>query len=79
MLDGLSPEAVMERANEWGTRSTENRISAWMTSHAIHFIFADGTRTEIPLPEDRMVVSLAPYLMKTHPSRHTRVGCSAAG
>jgi hypothetical protein len=57
-------------------KSEENRISAWTTSRKIHFIFADGARREIAAPEDSMVVSIAPYIMKTHPcADHTPSSC----
>jgi hypothetical protein len=76
MLTGLSPEAVMDLANVWGMNSGDNRIGVSTTSSEIRFIFADGTRKNVALPKDRMVVSIAPYVMKTHPCKdHTPSSC----
>lgn len=69
MLESLSPEAAMDLANAWGMKADENKLNIWTNSRAIHFEFPDGTKTVIPLPADRMVVSFAPYIMKTHPCR----------
>ena len=76
MLQDLSPEAVMDLADTWGMQSDVNKVTSWTTSKEFHFTFADGTKTVIPMPADRMVVSLAPYIMKTHPCRdHTPSSC----
>jgi hypothetical protein len=67
MLDGLSPEATLSLANEWGMKSDENKLVIWTSSRAFNFQFADGSKAVIAMPEDRMTVSIAPYIMKTHP------------
>ena len=67
MLDGLSPEAALNLANEWGMKADENRLTIWTSSRAFNFQFADGSKTVIAMPDDRMAVSIAPYIMKTHP------------
>ncbi len=69
MLEGLAPEAVMDLVNEWGMDNETNKVRIWVTSKEFHFEFPDGTKPVIPLPSDRMVVSLAPYIMKTHPCK----------
>ena len=66
-LVGLTPEATLSLANSWGMKSDENRVTIWTSSRAINFKFADGEKTVVAMPDDRMVVSLAPYIMKTHP------------
>ncbi len=76
MLDGLSPEAAMDLANTWGLSSDENKVNIWTTSREIHFVFPDGSKRIVALPPDRMVVSVAPYIIKTHPCKqHTPSGC----
>jgi hypothetical protein len=76
MLEGLSPEAVMNLANTWGMNYDENKVMVWTTSRAFHFDFPDGTKTEIAMPSDRMVVSIAPYILKNHPCKdHTPSTC----
>jgi len=67
MLDGLTPEATLNLANEWGMRSGENKLAIWTSSRAFNFQFADGSKTVIAMPDNRMAVSIAPYIMKTHP------------
>lgn len=69
MLEGLSPEAAMDLANAWGMNADENKMNIWTNSRGIHFEFPDGTKKVISLPADRMIISLAPYIMKTHPCK----------
>jgi len=67
VLRDLSPKAIMDLANTWGMKSEENKITVWTSSRAFNFAFADGSKAVIAMPDDRMVVSIAPYIMKTHP------------
>ena len=67
LLAGLTPEATMSLANSWGMESDENKVTIWTSSRAFNFQFADGSKAVIAMPDDRMVVSVAPYIMKTHP------------
>jgi hypothetical protein len=77
-LTGLSPEHVLDLANQWGMKAEENKLTAWFTSRAFTFQFADGSKSVIAMPEDRMAVSIAPYIMKTHPcSAHYPTTCRA--
>lgn len=69
MLEGLSPEAVMDLANDWGMKYDENQVRIWTTSREFHFEFPDGAKSVIPMPADRMVVSIAPYIRETHPCK----------
>jgi hypothetical protein len=66
-LAGLTPEATLVLANEWGMKSGENGMTIWTSSRAFNFQFADGSKTVIAMPDDRMVVSIASYILKTHP------------
>ncbi|MFI5369379.1 MAG: CueP family metal-binding protein, partial [Spirochaetia bacterium] len=66
-LVGLTAEATMGLANSWGMKSDENKVTIWTSSRAFNFQFADGAKSVIAMPDDRMVVSIAPYIMKTHP------------
>ena len=70
MLDGLAPEAVMALTNAWGMKYAENKVAIWTTSREFHFEFPDGRKIAITLPADRMVVSIAPYITRTHPCRN---------
>ncbi|HEY9594570.1 MAG TPA: CueP family metal-binding protein [Spirochaetia bacterium] len=75
-LVGLTPEQTLSLANQWGMQAEKNGTTIWTTSKAFTFTFADGTKTVIAMPEDRMEVSIAPYIMKTHPcSAHYPTSC----
>lgn len=76
LLQGKTAEQLMALANDWGMATEETHVKAWTTSRQIHFIFAGGARRDIALPDDLMVVSIAPYVMKTHPCKdHTPSSC----
>jgi hypothetical protein len=66
-LAGLTPEATLSLANEWGMKADENKTTIWTGPRAFNFVFADGSKTVIAMPDNRMAVSIAPYIMKTHP------------
>lgn len=66
-LNGLDAARVLDLANRWGMNAEENKLTAWFTGRAFTFQFADGSKSVIAMPEDRMALSIAPYIMKTHP------------
>jgi hypothetical protein len=67
MLDGLTPEATLILANQWGMKADENKMTIWTSPRAFNFQFTDGSKTVIAMPDDRMAISIAPYILKTHP------------
>ena len=57
-------------------QADESKLQAWTTSRAFNFVFGDGSKKVIAMPEDRVPVSIAPYIMKTHPcSAHYPTTC----
>jgi hypothetical protein len=62
-LEGLNAYEAMLVANSW--KGTD--VTSFVTPQAVHFVFADGQEVVISLPDDVMVVSVAPYLVHTHP------------
>ncbi len=75
-LLGLSAEEASSIANAWGLGSQDNKIMSYVTSSAVNFEFPDGVKTVVGLPLDRMVVAVAPFIMKTHPcSGHYLSSC----
>lgn len=42
-------------------------MTSFATTEVVHFAFPDGAQVTIPLPEDAVFVSLAPYVNHTHP------------
>ncbi len=73
-LKGKSGKQAMELAYQW--KQTNIDVVSFVTPDAVHFKFKDGTEIKVPLPEDEMVVSIAPYINKTHPcSTHYMSKC----
>lgn len=71
-LEGLDARAAIEVANAW----KGNGVTSFATTEAVHFAFPDGTEVTIPLPDDAVFVSLAPYVDHTHPcTTHYMSGC----
>jgi hypothetical protein len=71
-LDGVDAITAMERANAW--KGAE--VTSFVTPLAVHFVFPSGQEVVIPLPDEEMLVSVAPYLLHTHPcATHYMSGC----
>ncbi len=71
-LDGVDAYAAVELANAW----KGSDVTSFATSQAVHFAFPDGSEVAVPMPDDEMFVSVAPYLRQTHPcTTHYMSGC----
>jgi hypothetical protein len=55
---------AMEIANQW--KWTEKEIKSHVTTREVVFEFPNGRFKKIPLPEEKMLVAVAPYVNKTH-------------
>jgi hypothetical protein len=53
----------MHLANSWKGLD----VMSFVTPQAVHIVFREGIEVVVPLPEDQMVVAVAPYLVHTHP------------
>lgn len=71
--DGKADEAVLEDvdavgalaiANQW--KGSKKEIKSHVDSREVVFQFPDGKVKKIPLPEEKMVVAMAPYIEGTH-------------
>lgn len=71
--NGKSDEAVLEDvnaiealaiANQW--KWSKKDIKSYVNSREVVFQFPGGKVKNIPLPEEKMVVALAPYIKGTH-------------
>lgn len=51
-------------ANQW--RWTNKNITIYVNAQEIVFTFPDGQVKKIPMPENKMLVAVAPYISKTH-------------
>ena len=71
-IESLDARAAVELANDW----KGNGVTSFATPEAVHFVFPDGTEVVVPMPEDVMLVSVAPYVTYTHPcATHYMSGC----
>lgn len=71
-LAGLDARAAVEVANAW----KGNGVTSFATPTAVHFAFPDGSEVVVPMPDDVMLVSVAPYFTHTHPcATHYMSGC----
>ena len=51
-------------ANQWNW--SKKGIKTYVDSREVVFKFPDGKVKRFPLPKDKMIVAIAPYLRKTH-------------
>jgi hypothetical protein len=63
-LDNIDAVQAMEIANQW--KWTRKEVKSYVTPQGVIFIFPDKKVKGIPLPEDKMVVAVAPYINRTH-------------
>lgn len=70
MVEGIDAVQAMALANQW--KWTQKDITSHVTTEAVFFEFPSasggpgGKVTKVALPEDEMVVAIAPYLTYTH-------------
>ena len=64
LLKGLDARKALKIANQW--RWTKKEIKSYIDTREIVFKFPDGESTRIPLPENEVMVAVAPYIKKTH-------------
>ena len=71
--DQNSPEAILKNvdavqamaiANEWNWSKKE--IKSYVTARDVVFELSKNKVKRIPLPEDKMLVAVAPYIDRTH-------------
>ena len=68
-LDGVQAVAI---ANEWNwEEGVKGEVWSYVTPQEVFFVFNPSEKknrkiVRIPLPEDEMVVSVMPYIRKTH-------------
>jgi hypothetical protein len=74
VLRTLGAEEAVVLANAW--QSEYPMVSTVLTSTEVVFQYPDGRTYQVPLPEDRMAVSIAPFISRTHPCiTHSISGC----
>jgi hypothetical protein len=63
-LTGIDGKTAVAIANKWHTDKMD--VVTFVTPDKVNFKFKDGQILSIPLPDDVMMVSIAPYINKTH-------------
>lgn len=63
-LQGVDAVQAVAIADRWNR--THPDVTVYADAHAVVFKFPDGQVKKIPLPADKMLVALAPYVQKTH-------------
>ena len=60
-IDAIEAMAI---ANEW--KWSQKDVKSFVNTKEVVFEFADGKKKEIPLPEEEIIVAVAPYIQSTH-------------
>jgi hypothetical protein len=64
LLNNVDAVQAMAIANEW--KWSKKEIKSFVTSREVVFKFSKDKVKRIPLPEEKMLVAVAPYINKTH-------------
>ena len=60
-IDAIEAMAI---ANEW--KWSQKNVKSFVDGREVVFQFSNGKKVSIPLPKEKMLVAVAPYLQKTH-------------
>jgi hypothetical protein len=63
-LKNVDAIQAMEIANGW--KWTQKEVKSYVTTREVVFEFPNGRSKKIPLPEEKMLVAVAPYINTTH-------------
>ena len=63
-LEKVNAVEAVALANKW--RWTNKDVKAYVDAQEIVFRFPDGQIKKIPMPGDKMLVAVAPYIKYTH-------------
>ena len=63
-LENVDAVEAVAIANQW--RWTNRNITSYADAQKIVFKFPGGRVKTIPMPADKMLVAVAPYIKKTH-------------
>ncbi len=64
LLNNADAVQAMAIANEW--KWSKKEIKSFVTSREVVFEFSKYKVKRIPLPEEKMLVAVAPYIKRTH-------------
>lgn len=63
-LEKVNAAEAVALANQW--RWTNKPIKVYVDAQEIVFIFPYGQAKKIPMPGDKMLVAVTPYIKNTH-------------
>jgi hypothetical protein len=63
-LDNIDAMQAMAIANQW--KWTKKEVTSYVNPRGVIFVFPDRKVKGIPLPADKMLVAVAPYIKRTH-------------
>jgi len=63
-LEKMDAVEAMAIANEW--KWSRKDVKSSVTAREVVFQFSDGKVKRIPLPQEKMLVAVAPYVRNTH-------------
>ena len=63
-LQGIDAKAAIELANRWHEAGSD--VLSYVDQRNVYFEFNNGEKAVVPLPENSMVIAIAPYLTYTH-------------
>ncbi len=63
-LNNVDAVQAMAIANQW--KWSKEEIKSYVTPQEVVFEFSNENVKKIPLPEEKMVVAVAPYIDRTH-------------
>ncbi len=64
ILNNVDATQAMAIANQW--KWSNKKVKSHVTPREVVFKLSNGTVKRIPLPEERMLVAVAPYIKRTH-------------
>ena len=64
VLENIDAAQAIAIANQW--KWTKKEIKSYVDSREVVFKFPDGRMKKFPLPKDKMLVAVAPYIRRTH-------------
>ena len=64
MLDNVDGRQALAIANAW--RWSQSDITSYITTKEVVFEFPNGTVKRVNLPQDQVMVAVAPYISRTH-------------
>ena len=64
ILNNVSAVEALAIANQW--KWSKKDIKSYVTTREVILTFPNGRVKKIPLPEEKMIVAIAPYINQTH-------------